>query len=275
MTADAAAFLECQDIRAAYDGAEVLHGISLRIGAGEMVGIIGPNGSGKSTLLRVLAGVLPPVTGKVAIDGRDVFRLRARDRARRIGVVGQQTAVTFAFPVWDLVAMGRHPHLRPLKGLTSHDRDVVRWALERTDILPLADRLVTELSGGELQRVTIARALAQEPDALLLDEPTSQLDINHQLEIGELLLSLNQERGLTTVWVSHDLNLASEFCRRIVMVGEGLMAADGPPAEVITEELLARLYGVNVAVMPNPLTGRPHVLLAAESSLAPGEESAQ
>ena len=256
-------FFVCEDVRAAYDGTEVLRGIDLRIGAGEMVGIIGPNGSGKSTLLRVFSGVLPTTGGRCMLLGRDVARLRARERARILGIVQQQAGATFAFPVWDMVAMGRHAHLAPLRGLGPEDRQAVRWALESTDCTHLADRLITELSGGELQRVIIARALAQEPQALLLDEPTNHLDLNHQLEIGRLLRALNGERGMTIVWVSHDLNLAAEFCGRIVVVGEGRIVAHGSPAEVITEELLARLYGVHVPVTPHPLTGRPQVLLTA------------
>lgn len=256
-------FFVCSGVSAAYDGAQVLRNVDLSIASGEMLGVIGPNGSGKSTLLRVLSGALPPVCGGAMVAGRDILRLRARERAKLVGVVGQETALTFAFPVWDLVAMGRHAHLAPLSGLTAHDRDVVRWALERTDCLHLRQRLITELSGGELQRVIIARALAQEPRALLLDEPTSQLDLNHQLEIGCLLRDLNRERGMTIVWVSHELNLAAEFCERIVMVADGGVIADGPPEHVITEELLRRLYGVAVPVIPNPRSGRPHVLLSA------------
>lgn len=256
-------FYVCSGVSAAYDGAQVLRDVDLTIAPGEMLGVIGPNGSGKSTLLRVLSGSLVPATGRVTLAGRDVLRLRARERARLIGVVGQQTTPTFAFTVWDLVAMGRHAHLAPLGGLTEHDRDVVRWALERTDCLHLRQRLVTELSGGELQRVVLGRALAQQPRALLLDEPTSQLDLNHQLEIGCLLRDLNRERGITIIWVSHELNLAAEFCQRIVMVADGGVIADGPPEDVITEDLLGRLYGIAVPVIPNPRSGRPHVLLSA------------
>lgn len=256
-------FFVCSGVSAAYDGAPVLQNVDLAIGPGEMLGVIGPNGSGKSTLLRVLSGALTPLCGRALLAGREVHRMRARERAKLVGMVSQETSLTFAFSVWDLVAMGRHAHLSLLSGLTAHDRDVVRWALERTDCLHLRQRLVTELSGGELQRVIIARALAQEPRALLLDEPTSQLDLNHQMEIGSLLRDLHSERGITIVWVSHDLNLAAEFCERIVMVADGGVIADGPPEQVITEELLERLYKVAVPVIPNPLSGRPHVLLAA------------
>lgn len=259
-------FFECVDLRAAYDGVPVLHGINLSIAAGECVGVIGPNGSGKSTLLRVLSGTLAPVSGRALLQGRDIAHMRARERARLVAVVQQQAPVTFGFTVWDMVAMGRHPHLAPLRGLGPHDREAVRSALEATDCLDLRERLVTELSGGELQRVVIARALAQEPRALLLDEPTNHLDINHQLDIGALVRRLNRERGMTTVWVSHDLNLAAEFCGRIVVVAEGLVVADGPPEQVITAEALAQLYGIRVPVMRNPASGRPLVVLTSEGS---------
>ena len=255
------AFFLCQDAHAAYDGVEVLRGVDLSIRAGEMVGVIGPNGSGKSTLLRLLAGTLAPTSGRVSVLGREAHELRPRDRARLVGVVQQQSAPVFAFSVWDVVAMGRHAHPAALQGLTPHDRDAVRWALEAADCTHLRERLVTELSGGELQRVVIARALAQEPQALLLDEPTNHLDINHQVDIGRLVGELNKTRGMTVVWVSHDLNLAAEFCRRIVAVGEGRVAADGTPGEVITGDMLNALYGVRVPVLTNAITGRPQVVL--------------
>lgn len=260
---EAEQFFTCEGLCAAYDGAQVLRGIDLEVRDGEIVGVLGPNGSGKSTLLRVLSGALAPSAGRCLLRGRRVESLRPRERARLLAVVQQQTALTFGFPVWDMVAMGRHARLRPLRGLTAEDRQAVRRALERTDCAHLSDRLVTELSGGELQRVIIARALAQEPQALLLDEPTSHLDINHQLESGELLRALNREQGMTIVWVSHDLNLAAEFCGRLVVIGEGLVVADGAPEEVMTAELLTRVYGVRVPVMPNPVTGRPQVVIAA------------
>lgn len=264
MTGPEPPFFECRDLHMAYDGVEVLSGVSLSLYSGDFVGIIGPNGSGKSTLLRGLSGALHPASGQVLLAGRPVHRMRARDRARLVGVVQQHSPLSFAFSVRDMVAMGRHAHLGLMQGLGSHDREAVAWALERTDCAELADRPVTELSGGELQRVVIARALAQEPRALLLDEPTNHLDINHQLEIGRLLLSLNSERGMTVIWVSHDLNLAAEFCRRIVLVSEGFIVGDGAPEDVITEDRLTELYGTRVPVRKNPLTGRPHVVLTAQ-----------
>ena len=263
MSSTDATFFLCQGLRLAYDGAEVLRGIDLRVDAGEIVGIIGPNGSGKSTLLRALSGALRPSAGHALLQGQDVADMRARDRARTIGVVQQQASATFAFSVADMVAMGRHAHIGLLGGMTSEDRQAVQWALEHTDCERLADRPITELSGGELQRVVIARALAQQPGALLLDEPTNHLDLNHQLEIGELLRSLNRDRGMTIIWVSHDLNLAAEFCDRIVVIGDGNVVADGTPAQVITQDMIERIYGVRVPVTDNPVTGQPQVLLTA------------
>jgi len=263
---DSEPFFTCESLCVCYDSVEILHGVSLSIQPGELVGIIGPNGSGKSTLLRALSGTLRPSGGKALLHGQPVGRMRARERAHLIGVVQQKAGATFAFTVWDIVAMGRHAHLAALQGLRPEDRAAVDWALERTDCTRFADRPVTELSGGELQRVIIARALAQEPQALLLDEPTNHLDINHQLEIARLLQTLNQERAMTIVWVSHDVNLAAEFCERVIMLADGKLVADGDAGQVITGPRLSALYGVNVPVLTNPLTGKPQVVMVAEEA---------
>jgi len=260
--------LVCDRLHIRYDGDDVLRDIDLSIMAGEMIGVIGPNGSGKSTLLRALSGVLAPSAGRVLLAGGDVQRMRPRHRAHLVGVVHQHSTATFAFTVWDVVSMGRHAHLSPLKGLGPDDRQAVEWAMQQTDCVQLADRLVTELSGGELQRVIIARALAQQPQTLLLDEPTNHLDINHQLEIGRLLSALNRERGMTIVWVSHDVNLASEFCERIIMLRRGEILTQGPPGEVITQDWLSKLYGVPIPVLPNMLSGRPQVVLVGKGARA-------
>ncbi len=259
-----APILMAENLCAAYDTTQVLHEVNLSLLPGEMVGTLGPNGSGKSTLLRCLAGTLRPAAGHALLLGQDVAAITARQRARTIAVVPQQTAITFAFSVWDMVAMGRHAHLGLMQGLTTPDTQAITTALKQTDCAHLADRLVTELSGGELQRVIIARALAQEPQALLLDEPTAHLDINHQLDIGALLRSLNTEQGLTVLWVTHDLNLASEFCDRIVLLSAGHLVADGSPLEVITEPQLRAVYKSDLVVTTNPLSGRPQVVITAQ-----------
>lgn len=261
-----APLLTLQGLKAAYEAREVLHGLDLSLQAGEMFGLLGPNGSGKSTLLRVIAGLLPASGGSVLLHGRSLMQLAPRERARRVALVPQSVALPFAFPVADMVAMGRHPHLGLLGAPGKRDFEAIRTAMEQTDCLELRDRLVTELSGGELQRVIIARALAQEPELLLLDEPTAHLDLNHQLDIARLLQQLNRQRQLTVVWVSHDVNLAAEFCRRLVMLQDGNIVADGPPEVVVTSEMVERVYGLRVPVTANPVSGRPQVILSAVPS---------
>jgi iron complex transport system ATP-binding protein len=262
MTAPPAPLLQALDLHAAYEGAPVLQGLNLTLAAGEMAGLLGPNGSGKSTLLRVLCGLMRPRQGEVRLAGQPLRDYSPRRRAQQIALVPQYATIPFAFPVVDVVAMGRHPHLGLTQPLGPADWQAVNNALQRTDCVPLRERLVTELSGGELQRVLIARALAQEPRALLLDEPTAHLDINHQLEIARLLRQLHRDEGLTVLWVSHDLNLAGEFCDRLLLLAEGTIRADGPPGAVLTAELLHEAYGVQLPLAPNPLTGRPQVLLS-------------
>lgn len=253
--------IHLESVHAGYSGVEVLHGVSLTVRSGEMVALLGPNGSGKSTLLRLLTGIVRPTAGRIMLQDRELASYSARDRAQLVALVPQYAAMTFAFPVWDVVAMGRHPHLGLMSPLSERDREAVNAALKHTDCLHLQDRPVTELSGGELQRVIIARALAQDTVAMLLDEPTAHLDINHQLEIAHLMKELNRRQGMTIVWVSHDLNLAGEFCDRLVMLADGRIVADGPPEAVMTGPTLKAVYGTEVAVAENPYSGRPQVIL--------------
>lgn len=262
----AAPILSTSALHASYGGEPVLRGLDLALRPGEMVGLLGPNGSGKSTLLRVLAGLLPAHSGRVELAGSELRDYSARARARLIGLVPQYATIPFAFSVHDVVAMGRNPYLGLLEGLGPDDREAVRTALERTDCAHLRERLVTELSGGELQRVIIARALAQEPRLLLLDEPTAHLDLNHQLEIARMLRQLNREQGLTVLWVSHDLNLAAEFCERLVLLQGGIVVTEGPPAEVISAHWLGQVYGLRLPIAQNPRSGRPQVVIEAGES---------
>jgi iron complex transport system ATP-binding protein len=257
--------LEIAGLRAGYDGTDVLHGLDLSLQAGEMVGLLGPNGSGKSTLLRVVAGLLVARAGRVILAGRELRAYAARDRAKLIGLVPQFAALPFAFSVGDVVAMGRHPYIGLLGAMSAHDRQAVELALDMADVSDLRERLVTELSGGEFQRVLIARALAQEPRLLLLDEPTAHLDLNHQVDIALLMGRLNHDQGLTILWVSHDVNLAGEFCDRLLMLKGGELVADGTPAETITPAGLRQVYGMDFHVAPSPLSGRPQVVLSRGS----------
>jgi len=253
--------IHARSIVCGYDGREVLHGLDVEICLGEFVGVLGPNGSGKSTLLRAITGVLPLSAGEVDLFGGPVSRANRREIARRVGVVPQAALIPFEFTVREVVAMGRTPHIARLHGESEADRAAIEAALERTDTSGLAERLMSELSGGESQRVTIARALAQEPELLLLDEPTAFLDLNHQIEVFELLRRLNRDDGLTVVSVSHDLNLAALYCDRIILLRDGRIVDEGTPGAVLTVDRIAEVYGAEVLVDEATPSGRPRVTL--------------
>lgn len=244
-----------------------LAGLSFHVEAGEILGIVGPNGSGKSSLLKILAGQLQLHTGTVRLAGQVIGRLRQQDIARQLAVVPQEYLQVFPFTVAETVLMGRFPHRSSrwwslgIGEETAHDLACVQQAMGETDVLSLADRLVSDLSGGERQRVMIARALAQEPAILLLDEPTAFLDINHQIDICELISRLRYERQLTVVLVSHDLNVASQYCDRVLMLKEGRLSRIGSPEDTIRPDVLRIVYGCDVVVDAHPQTGRPRVTM--------------
>lgn len=254
-------YLAAERITCAYGQRPVLVDLSLSIRQGEFVAVVGPNGSGKTTLIKALSRSLHPASGRVLLAGRDVHRMEARELARQMAVVAQETAIEFDFTVEEVVLMGRLPHLARFRGETAQDHAAVQRALVATDTLSLKDRSVTRLSGGERQRVMVARALAQEPRLLILDEPTAHLDIAHQIELLDLVRRLNREQGLTVVAVLHDLNLASLYASRLVMIKEGRLFADGAPRQVVTEANVAAVYGSRVRVLTHPEEGTPHVIL--------------
>ncbi len=262
--------LEMIQVEGGYEGRPVLQGLDLSVPAGDFLGIIGPNGAGKSTLLRVMAGVLAPVHGQMLLLGRPLGQYRRREIARLLAVVPAPTTPIFSFTVREFVTMGRTPYLGRLQSDGPEDRQIVDEALAAADSAALAERPITEISGGEWQRVNIARALAQQPRVLLLDEPTAFLDLGHQREIFELLGRLNREQELTVVCVSHDLNLAAEYCPRLAVLAEGRVYAEGPPEAVVTEESIAEVYRTPVCVDRGP-AGRPRVTLLSEAALAGGE----
>jgi iron complex transport system ATP-binding protein len=259
--------VEVREVRFGYgaSGPEVLHGVSLTAEPGTLHGVIGPNGSGKSTLLRVIGGVARPSSGSVLLDGQDIARLSPRQAAQLVAAVGASETVIFPFTVEETVLMGRSPHLRFLASETALDVAKASQAMERTGVAHLAGRRITALSSGERQRVLIARALAQEPRVLLLDEPTAHLDVNFQVEIMELVSTLAHESGITTVAVLHDLNLAGKYCDRITMLSLGQVAACGAPREVLTEEHLLDVYGVRAIVGRRPELDRPAVFVISGS----------
>jgi len=244
--------LEVKKISFSYECIKALENVSFKAKAGRVLGIIGPNASGKTTLLRCINRVLKPKVGTVLIDGKEISKWDRREIARKIGVVPQRSG-TFPFNAFDIVLMGRFPHLRTLDKEGPGDLKVVRRAMELTNTLHLAERPIDELSGGEIQRVIIARALAQEPQVLLLDEPTLHLDICHQLEILDLIRRITSERELVTILVSHDLNLASRYCDSLILLNSGKIHSIGLTGEVLTPEKIGDVYGVNVHIEYNPI----------------------
>jgi|YNPNPStandDraft_1061719.scaffolds.fasta_scaffold00772_8 iron complex transport system ATP-binding protein len=245
---------------AGYGDHAVLNCVSLELGSGDFLGVIGPNGSGKTTLLRSMSRVLKPLQGKVCLDGRDIYCIPSREFARKVAVVPQETFVPFEFSVLEIVLMARSPRMGRFAFESNRDVEVALEALALTGTIHLRDRTINALSGGERQRVLLARALAQEPEILLLDEPTSHLDISFQFEIMDLVLSLNRDRGLTVLAVLHDLNLASHYCDRLVMMGAGEIKATGSPNQVLTADAVRRVYGAEVWVRQHPTTRRPYII---------------
>jgi iron complex transport system ATP-binding protein len=235
--------------------AHIVRDVSLHVGRGEFVGLLGPNGSGKSTLLRMIYRILKPVAGSVLQQGRDVWRSSARENARAMAVLAQENGSEFALSVQDVVLMGRIPHQAAWAawaGDSQEDLDIVAQALQRVDAHHLAQRMFATLSGGEKQRVLMARALAQQAPMLVLDEPTNHLDVRHQFELMNLIRSL----GLTTLAALHELQMAAHYCDRIYLLQGGALVAQGTPAQVLTEETIAQVYGVRALVSTSPRTGK-------------------
>jgi iron complex transport system ATP-binding protein len=233
--------------------------LSFTIASGEIVGVIGPNSSGKTTLIRLLTRVLEPATGEIRLEGDPIRRLASTDLARRIGVVPQGILPQFPFTVGELVLMGRYPRDPRRYFESPRDHTMAREAMAATGVLELAELPFDHLSGGERQRAVVARALAQEPRLLVLDEPTAHLDLRYQVETAALLRRLNRERGMTIVLVSHDLNLAAEVCDRLLLLAGGRPTAIGPPEAVLDEALLASVFGCEVIVDKSEATRRPMV----------------
>ena len=244
-----------------YTNGAVLRNVDLRVEKGEMVGLIGPNGAGKTTLIRLISGILDARQGEVRLDGVETRRLKRSAIAREVAVVPQQFDVPFAYKVEEVVMLGRTPFIRPWRDFSERDRDVVVDTMNAVGVSRLAARSFRELSGGERQKVVLAMALAQETELLLLDEPTAHLDISHQVEILELLARINQEKGLTILAAMHDLNLASTYFRRLILLKDGAVVADGSPQRVLTSAVIGEAYSIPVHIQPHPVTGVPQVLV--------------
>ncbi|MER7155635.1 ABC transporter ATP-binding protein [Streptomyces lydicus] len=243
-----------------YDDRTVVEGLDLDLPDGAVTVVVGPNACGKSTLLRALGRLLRPRHGAVLLDGTDLARIPTRNIARTLGLLPQSPAAPEAITVADLVARGRQPHQRWWQQWSAEDERAVTDAMARTDVAGLADRPVDELSGGQRQRVWIAMALAQETELLLLDEPTTYLDIAHQVEVLDLVRQLNHDRGRTVVAVLHDLNQAARYADHLVAMKAGRVVAQGHPGEIVTAELVREVFGLASVVVPDPVTGSPLVV---------------
>ena len=252
--------LKARDIHFYYGAKKILDGISFTAEKGELIGIVGPNGSGKTTLLKILDGILKPKFGSIYLDGRKIQEMGIDEIARNIAVVPQDSSTDTEFTVFEMVMMGRIPHLGKFSIETIEDEvEVEKW-MKLTETLHLADRKMSEISGGERQRVIIARALAQEPRVLLLDEPTANLDVCYQLQIMDLLKKLTREFKLIVICAIHDLNLASRYCDRLILLRDGRIVAMGKPIEVITTENLRKVFEVEVKINYDPETDSINII---------------
>jgi iron complex transport system ATP-binding protein len=252
--------LSAEDLTLAYDQLEVARNLSVTIPQGQITCIVGPNACGKSTLLRALARLLKPKAGVVLLDGASIHRLRTKDVATKLGILPQGPIAPEGITVADLVARGRYPHQKWFRQWTRADEAAITDAMRATGTVSLARRPVDELSGGQRQRVWIAMALAQGTELMLLDEPTTYLDLAHQVEVLDLLVDLNRRDQRTIVLVLHDLNQAARYSDRLIAMRDGKILATGPPSEVITEELVHEIFGLRSKVVTDEVTGTPHVL---------------
>ncbi len=264
--------LEIKNLSCGYGLKMILEDINLSIKKGELLGIIGPNGSGKTTLLRAITRIIKPRTGGVYLEGKNIWQMGFKELAKRIAVVPQDLWVN-SMSMEEFVLLGRIPHYRKFQFLeTNEDIEIAQKALKLTDTFKLKGRLLLEISGGERQLVFIARALAQEPKLLLLDEPTTHLDITHQVKILDLIKKLNKEFNLTVIMVLHDLNLASEYCQRLVLINEGRIHKIGPPEEMLNYQVIEDVYKTVVVVKKNPISSRPYMLLVSEEERLKGSK---
>ncbi|MGY1616271.1 ABC transporter ATP-binding protein [Geodermatophilus sp. SYSU D00691] len=252
--------LAAEDLTLGYGERTVIEDLDLVVPAGEITAIVGANACGKSTLLRSMSRLLAPRTGQVLLDGRSVHRMPAKELARALGLLPQSPIAPEGITVADLVGRGRNPHQGIFTRWRQEDDAAVAAALEATQTTALADRAVDELSGGQRQRVWIAMALAQQTDLLLLDEPTTFLDVAHQIEVLDLLTDLNRTRGTTIVMVLHDLNLAARYADHLVALADGRIHAAGTPAEVLTEQTVRAVFGLDSRVVVDPTSGKPLML---------------
>ena len=252
--------LKIQNISFQYPGNRILNQVDFEVQAGEIFGIIGPNGSGKTTLLRNINGLLSPLKGEILIEGKNIHRLSIQQRARLIASVPQAKELPANFTAWDVVLLGRTPYLQWSGTPTDKDKQLTQEAMQATNTWQLRERFINELSGGEQQRLLLARAITQATPILLLDEPITHLDLKHQVSILKQIQQLVQEKHLAVIITLHDLNWAAQFCHRIGVLSQGELIAQGEPQQVLEEDLLSRVYQTPVKIMPYPGNGKPLVL---------------
>ena len=262
--------IEMQNVCLGYSRKVVLKGLTFQVRPGEMMGLIGPNGCGKSTVIKALSHIISPYSGKILLVVQDINKIPRRDLSRLLGVVPQMPLLPSAFTAFEIVLMGQYPHLGFFQYEGPKELAIAWQAMKKTDTQSLAERRVSELSGGEIQSLLIARALAQETKAILLDEPTANLDIGRQVEILDLLKGLCQDNNLAVLAALHDLNLAIQYCDRLVLINNGQIHVEGTPTEVITAENIATVYGAESCVYEHPFNGLPCVLLSAGNGRASG-----
>ena len=255
--------MEVKNLEFAYDSEHVLKSISFSIEQGDFIGLIGPNGSGKSTLLKLAGGLLPCTESSIQLNQRSINHINKKELARVISWVPQEHPMVFPFTSQEIVLMGRHPYLSPLSFEGEEDYQIARQAMETTNTSKFSDRYFNEISGGEKQRVILASAIAQEPEIMLLDEPTSALDLKYQVQILNILKHLNEDKNITLILAMHDLNLASRYCRRLILLNEGSIVRDGTPEEVLKKEVLENVYDINVnlhlldgEILVNPISSK-------------------
>ncbi len=255
--------LKLDNISSGYSNKEILKNVSFKVQRGEFIGVIGPNGAGKSTLMKTVTRVIKPFKGQIYLNNKNIYCFNFKEIARRIACVRQESFISFSYKVRDIVMMGRFPYQSLLAGESKEDVKVVNEMLKLTDCDKLSDREILNLSSGEKQRVVIARALAQEPEILFLDEPTSYLDIGHQMQIFNLLKKLNKEKNITIISILHDLNLAAEYCDKLLLLNNGEIIRYDLPSNVLDYKLLEEIYNTLVVVKENPISNKPYVVLVS------------
>lgn len=266
--------VELQNVSLGYGHNVILDELTFQVNPGEIVGLIGPNGSGKSTVIKAMSRIITPVSGKIMLDGEDIARISRNNLARRLGVVSQLPILPSAFTAFEIVLMGRNPHLGLFQYEGAEEKAIAWRAMELTNTHTLAERRVGELSGGEIQCLLVARVLAQETAVILLDEPTANLDIGRQVEILNLIRNRCREKNTAVLAAIHDLNLASQYCDRLVMISDGRLYAQGTPDEVITSQNISHVYGAENCVYPHPGNKLPTVLLRAGNGKPVGLDNA-